>query len=240
MSIVAVGSTHGSPGVTTLTVALAQAWTRSGRRALVVEADADGGVLAARFGLGHSPSLTELGARARNGLSDTAIWDSAQALPSGVPVIVAHPSAQQCQAAVRAAGGTIADGLARLVDHDVLVDAGRLRPGAPSALLEAAALTLLVLRPCVEQVDIAAHRLDALNGRCNVGLVLVGERPYRAGDVQSVLGVPVLGVVAIDAEGAAAAGGASRRYARSPLARSAGALAVAIDARLAAQPEPVP
>jgi hypothetical protein len=157
-------------------------------------------------------------------------------------VIVAHPSAQQCQAALRAGGGGIADGLRRLPDHDVLVDAGRLRPGAPTALLDAAALTLLVLRPCLEQVDIAAHRLDALNARGNVGLVLVGERPYRSADVQSVLGVPVLGVVAVDRDGVAGTGGTTRRYPRSALARSVATLASAVGTRLDAvsQPERIP
>jgi MinD-like ATPase involved in chromosome partitioning or flagellar assembly len=243
VSVVAVGSVHGSPGVTTLVVALAQAWPRSGRRALLVEADVDGGVLAARLGLGHEPSLTDLGARARNGLSDAAIWDATQMLPCGVPAIVAHPSAQQCQAALRAAGGAMADGLMRFAHHDVLVDAGRLRPGAPTAMLDAATVTLLVLRPSLEQVDIVAHRLDPLNGRGNVALVLVGERPYRSAEVESALAIPVVGVVAIDRQGAARAGAApSRGFARSPLARSVSTLVSTLLTRLdaLAPPELVP
>ncbi len=49
MSIVAIGSLRGSPGATTMAVALASVWDRPRAGApLVVEADPDGGVLAAR------------------------------------------------------------------------------------------------------------------------------------------------------------------------------------------------
>ena len=50
MTVWAVGSLRGAPGATTLAMGLAAAWpATTGRRCVVVEADPNGGVLAARF-----------------------------------------------------------------------------------------------------------------------------------------------------------------------------------------------
>jgi len=235
VSLIAVGSLRGAPGVTTLAVALATVWHRRGRVPLILEADPDGGVLAARFGLGHHPSLTDLGVRARAGLQPDDLWEAAQSLPGGVPVVVAHPSADQCQAALRTVGSRLAAVLDDL-RHDVIADLGRLRPGTPSlALAEAADVVLLVLRPRLEDVAVAAQRITALNQGGRVRLVLVGERPYPAAEVAAALGVPVLGVIADDVRSATALcglGAVRGGLARLPLLRSVAALASSIATRL--------
>ena len=62
----------------------------------------------------------------------------------------------------------------------------------------------------------------------DVGLLLVGDKPYGAGEVSATLGVPVAGVVAWDPQAAAVLTGtygAVRDLRRSPLVRSVGALA---------------
>ena len=106
----------------------------------------------------------------------------------------------------------------------MLVDAGRL-PATPLAapLLEGADRLLLVVRPRVEELTALAHRLPHLTG---LGpppqLLLVGDRPYGPTEVTDTLGVPVLGVLAHDADAAdALAAASSRRLGRSPLLRSA-------------------
>jgi hypothetical protein len=63
---VAVVSVHGSPGTTTVARTLAAALGRPDRPCLLVEADPDGGVLAARHELRLQPSLTELVGRSGN------------------------------------------------------------------------------------------------------------------------------------------------------------------------------
>ena len=240
MSLVTVGSVRGGPGVTTLAVALASVWTSTGHSPFLVEADPDGGVLAARFGLGHRPSLTDVGVRARATIRADDLWQAAQALPApgvdrAVPVVVAHPSADQCQAALRTVGTRLGALLDALPNHDVIADVGRLRPGSPAlALVEQSRLVLLVLRPRLEDIDAAAQRVTALNERGLVRLVLVGERPYPAAEVASVLGVAVAGVIADDARSALALRGDASVHGvgRLPLLRSARGLALDIAARL--------
>ena len=240
MSLVTVGSVRGGPGATTVAVALAAVWARSGRAPLLVEADPDGGVLAARFGLGHRPSLTELGVRARTSIHPDDLWPAVQALPAPgadppIPVVVAHPSADQCQATLRTVGPRLGALLDSLPEHDVVADVGRLRPGSPAlALVEASSLVLVVLRPRLEDIDAVAQRVTALNERGAVRLVLIGDRPYAAAEVASVLGVGVLGVVADDERSAAAFRGDRNVHGigRLPLLRSARALAVEVAARL--------
>ena len=51
MTVLVLGSVKASPGVTTLTLALALTWPRRASAGVrIVEADADGGTLAARLG----------------------------------------------------------------------------------------------------------------------------------------------------------------------------------------------
>jgi hypothetical protein len=225
----AVGSLRGSPGATTLAVALAAARADSGRTALVVEADPDGGVIAARFGLGHRPCLTDLAVRARGAVGPDEIWEYAQPLRSRVPVVVGHPSADQCHATLRTGAAGLAPLLGALSDQDVVVDVGRLRPGSPAqALIDAAALAVIVVRSRLEDIDGARPRLAAMH---HGGVVLVGHRPYGPDEVAETLGVPVLGVVPHDSRGAAAVAGPHRTR-RLPLLRSVAALAAVVGAHL--------
>ena len=60
MSLVVVAGGKGAPGATTTALGLASAWT--GQQRVVVEGDPDGGVLAARLGLGYEPGLVTVAA----------------------------------------------------------------------------------------------------------------------------------------------------------------------------------
>jgi MinD-like ATPase involved in chromosome partitioning or flagellar assembly len=230
VSVVAVGSLRGSPGATTVALALGSVWRRPGHQALVVEADPDGGVLAARLGLGHHPCLTDLAVRARAGARADLVWEAVQALPGGGAVVVSHPSPDQCHATLRSAGARLAEMLRALADHDAIVDVGRLRPLSPAApMTDAADIVLVVLRPRLEDVDTAGQRLPILvEGARAVGLVVVGDEPYHRAEVEAVLGVPVLAVVPVDARSAAAVTGATpgpRALHRLPWLRAVRALA---------------
>ena len=191
MAVVAFSSLHGSPGATTLAVAVAHHWEAvAGRQPVLVEADLDGGVLAARHQLGLIPGLTELAGSARLGIDPSDIVGRAQRFPSGVAVVPAHPSSERTQAALRAAAGHLAAAFAGIEDADVLIDVGRVRPGSPVLpLLEAADRIVLVVRPVAELLVVAMNRLELLDRCAPIEVVSVGSRPYGPTDVAAALGV---------------------------------------------------
>lgn len=238
MSLVAVGANRSSPGVTTAVLALGAVWSRGDRQPLVVEADPDGGVLVARFGLNTHPNLTELAGRARAGLRPTDAWDHAQSLPGGLSAVVAHPAADQTQAALRSGAVRIGEHLASLDHTDVLLDVGHLGPGSPSlALLDAAALTVIVLRPRLDEITALAQRLPALREHGALCALVVRGGPYRSSEVAATLGIDVIADLPDDPTGADAVnGGAARRSAarwrRSDLLRSARKAAQSLAERL--------
>jgi hypothetical protein len=237
MALVAFGANRSSPGVTTAALALGAVWSRPDRQPLVVEADPDGGVLAARYGLGTHPNLTELAGRTRTGLRPTEAWDHAQHLPGGLAVVVAHPAAEQTHAALRTGAARIGPHLADLDHTDVLLDAGRLGPLSPAIpLLEQAALTVVVLRPRLDEITALSQRLPALRDHADVAVLLVGDRPYGPGEVAATLGVEVIGVLADDERGveALAGDGSARRWRGSALVRSARKVAAELTERLGA------
>jgi MinD-like ATPase involved in chromosome partitioning or flagellar assembly len=224
MALVCVTSAHGAPGATTLALLAAGCWPRP---AVVVEADPAGGVLAVRYGLGRTPGLADLAAAVDTHAPAQALWNSAQALPGGLRVVVAPESGEVTVGILDDVAGPLARWCMRLEDVDVIVDCGRTPPGSPSvALMGAADAVLVVARSTADQLYPSAHRVHALaaqTGCEHLGLVLVGGRPHRPEEVVTQLRVPVLGVVDDDprsAQAFAAGGPAGRALRRSPLVRS--------------------
>jgi len=247
MSVIALASAKGAPGVTTATLALAGVW--SGRVA-VVECDPFGGTIAARFGLPPAPGLLSLASHARHQMRPDLLWSHLQRLPpGGVPVLLGVQTFEQAMALGRV-WTLLPQALAGL-GVDVLADCGRLLPNVPAeAVPQAADLVLLVARPTVEEIAHLEQRLATLEeaGR-TTGLVLVGEAPYDRRTVADRLTAdglrtPVLGVLADDPEAASVlCGRPSRRraaartqLARSYLVRSARELVDALTTRLNSSP----
>ena len=192
MGVIAVGSLHGSPGATTLALDLARA---NGPDTLLIEADPDGGCLAARLELAVRPGLTELAGAARTGIATDDLWRFAQLASGGVAVIVAHPAAEQVQAALRAAVHHVAAALQN-VDGNVLIDLGRVRPGSPALGFAALAdTTIIVAANSVDSVVTIHHRRQLLAGVGDVRLVLDDESPYSAAEIERTTGSAVWGVV---------------------------------------------
>jgi MinD-like ATPase involved in chromosome partitioning or flagellar assembly len=222
--ILAFGSAKTGP-VTTSIVALAAAWPAA-RTPVIVELDPAGGDLAVRFGLRGEPGVVSLAAAMRRGPASIDLHDHMQALPGGIPVVVAPPAAEQVGAALRA----LADGLAGVLladpGLDVLVDCGRLAPSRTlEPVLRSATEVVVVARPRAEEVAHLRARLAVLSeAGSNLSLLLVGDRPYGADEVAVVLGVPVLGTLAHDPEGAGGLAGSPvtpRRLRSSALLASA-------------------
>lgn len=231
--LVAVGSAKGSPGVTTLVLALAACWPVSVRRPrpLVVEADPSGGDVTARFELSDSPGLVDLAAAARRTASPRVLGECVQVLPGGVPVVVGPAGAQQAVAAVRLFTG---NGPALLragmgSDGSVLLDVGRFQAES-AALVEAADRLLLVSRGGVDALAHAAARAaDFLGCGRSVELVLVGPSPYPLSEISEVLGVRQVHRVPWDPRTAHALAGRStmspHRWRSAQLVHAATALA---------------
>ncbi|MGD9701899.1 MAG: hypothetical protein AB7Q42_18890 [Acidimicrobiia bacterium] len=201
MAVVVFTSLHGAPGATSLAVAVAHHWSAvTGRDAVLVEADVDGGVIAARHQLGLVPGLTELAGTARLGIDADDIVRRAQRFSSGVAVVPAHPLSDRTQAALRTAAEHLARAFADLAGHDVLIDAGRVRPGSPVLpLLETASRIVVVVRPDAEGLVVAMNRLDLLRQHAPVEVVAVGRKPYGASEIAAALGVADVTVVPDDA-----------------------------------------
>jgi MinD-like ATPase involved in chromosome partitioning or flagellar assembly len=195
VTVVAVASARSSAGATRLSVALASAWHEHEPETFLLEADADGGVLAARLGLAVTPNLTELAGRARSGVSAEVLRACAQPGPGGLPVVVAHPSPEQTTGALRAAAARLVDGL-RSAPVTAVVDIGRLRHGSPGeCLADAADAALVVVRAELDDLTALANRLVLLPASGATGLVLVGQPTFRPSDVEQQLGVPVVAVL---------------------------------------------
>lgn len=224
MTALALGSIKGAPGVTTTILAMAAVWPTD-RTLLVAELDPDGGVLAARRGLGFEPGLVTAVAALLRGAG--TVHDHTQALSDSVRVLVAPSTAEQVRASVEAAGDALwpaltGDGV------DVLVDCGRLRASSPAvAVARDADALLLLLRPRLEDVALARDRLPSLRGsHVAPQLVLVDDGPYRTDEVVDSVGAPVLARLPMDLRTADALNGvtAQQRLARSRLLRSVRAM----------------
>jgi MinD-like ATPase involved in chromosome partitioning or flagellar assembly len=221
MSVIAVGSFTGAPGATTVAAALAASWPGS----LLVEADWQGGRLAARFGLRRDPGVMTLAADRE--ASDLAAH--AQRIPLGVPVLVGPESGDAAERLWSSSGSVLAR---RLAAHaaPVVVDCGRLSMGSPVVmhLLPSSSAVLVVVRNDPGELAAAAAGFARLRQTVpSVFLVLSGEAPYRAAEVEAALSVPVVAVIPWDAgaAGAVSSGAPHRNLRSTRWARSVRSLA---------------
>ncbi|MCU1680229.1 MAG: chromosome partitioning protein [Amycolatopsis sp.] len=247
--LVAVLSVKGSPGVTTFSVALAARWPAPGR-AVLVEADPSGGDLATRFSLESTPGLLSLTAAARRSADPAMVWQHAQALPGGLPVVAAPPDADRARGALSAltpdpaAGAGILRAAANVADTVVIVDCGRMDSGSPALPIVRAADAMVLLTGA--HADDLAHlprRLPAISRWSAHPVMLLAGEGYSPAEVARELGVPPLGRVPDDPRGAAVLCGrpSTVRWGRTGPAHSPlGQLAHKVAKVLVAQQAPPP
>lgn len=247
MAIIALSSAKGSPGVSTTALALALVWPRP---VLLIECDPAGGDILAGYLAGTDPpggGLLGLALLARRQPLDlTDVWDRALPLDSSrTRQVLPAPADTGQWAPISDATNQLAEFLVTLTaassGPDVLLDAGRVGHAGDSRWRGCADLQLVLLRPSLRGASAARSHLAGQTGVENaaarVGLVVVGDGPYRAGEIGGALGVAVFGVIGHDPVAAAVLGGeraAGRGFDRSPLLRSARSLCDGLLPRLTA------
>ena len=186
MTLIALFSDKGSPGVSTLTLALAAVWPR---RVLIAELDPAGGDLALRLidgsgcpVLAASPGLVSLAAAARAD-DDVSVWAHAHLLPlcPDAAVLPGLTSGDQ-GSGIATLWPAVAARLASLDDGDVLADLGRLQPGSPAhAVAERADVLFGVGSADAEGILRLRDRLThLLSPRVSNGLGATGAHAPRA------------------------------------------------------------
>lgn len=226
MTLVAVCSCKGAPGVTTTACLLAATWP-AGRPALLAECDPSGGDVAVRFGLSTRVGMASYVVAQRHGRSP--VDEHLQQLTGGLAVL-AGPLGSDAAGAVDAelagAAGALAD-----EQRDVVADCGRLSPKAPGqrSVLQHAEDVLIVADGAVASlghVRAGAEQLRSVAaGR--LWLVVRGRDHKRAAEAAAVADVPLLALVPDDPAAAAVACGAAgsgRSFSRSALVRAVAAL----------------
>ena len=184
--IVGVCSDKGSPGVTTLAVALGLVWP--GEQCLVIECDPSGGVLSFRMQhaevgglLQPEPTVASLASVVRRGLSGDGLRRFCQPTTLGVPVIPGPLTAQRW-VPVRGLWPQIAKELADW-SGTVIADLGRMQPGnAALPVAQAASAVLLVGHADVEGLFGLRDRagvVGACAGRPGQGTTVGGGGGHR-------------------------------------------------------------
>ena len=210
--LVAVCSLKGSPGVTTLCLALAARWTGP-HQPVVVEIDPAGGDVLARFRLRDQPGLVSLAAAARHSRDAGLVWRHAQRLPAGLAVVPGPVGAEQAQAALRELAGAgqptgIVRSAADRPDVVVIADCGRVDPGSPvlPVIRSADAMLLLAHARDDELAHVAGKLHQAGTWNRHPGFVLVGNG-YPTREVAGALRIGVAGRIPHDPKGAAVLSG---------------------------------
>lgn len=222
--LIAVTSTKGSAGVTTLAVVLAAVWPGDDAP-IVVEADCAGADLGAWHWLPDSPGVTTLATQSRTG--NVTLDAHLTRLPCGVDVVLApagrHPATVAVGLLMEADFGLWAK------ERPTIADVGRLEPGAPSAALVEQADVVLVLA----RGD-AGSLLRLADADLPIGttrLVLVGGSRYTHAEIVDRTGLQVAAEVPWDARAVDVVAGRrdrSRGWSRRGLPAAARALATSL------------
>ncbi|WP_159037126.1 P-loop NTPase family protein [Streptomyces specialis] len=199
MTVVALCSLKGSPGVTTTAVALAAGWP-SGTQPVLVECDPAGRDIVARYRLDLTPGLVTLAAAGRRSGDDAGlIWQHTQRLPGGLPVVAGPPAPGQARAAlVELTSGPNGPLLRRAVSRPgvvVIADCGRVDADSPALGVVRDADVMLLVAGAGD--DALAHLAvmvrPAATWSPRPRLVLVGDG-YPTGEVTQALGTTELGI----------------------------------------------
>jgi MinD-like ATPase involved in chromosome partitioning or flagellar assembly len=225
MTRLALCSVKGSPGVSTLACVIGAVWPAS-RRVVIAECDPSGNDLAAHFGLSPLIGMTSLVISGRRS-TGTGLDAHAQRLPGGLEVLVGPVNPDAARSLDRELG-LVGSSLSS-VAADVVIDCGRLDLSAAGQAdaMRTSDHVAVIVRPDAAGLAQAHATLAALQiswGSVQPWVVVMGSSPFDAGEIESLLGVPILGTVPLDHAAAAMAcgrPGRARAFSRSPLVQAA-------------------
>lgn len=192
-------------GLTTALQALSLVWPRRDVRRVLAELNPQGGDLAVRYGLLDPPNLATAASGDKSQMTAGNLPRYFQSV-GDVSLLLAPASAEQTQASLGRGWAAVTAELAAMVDADVLVDAGTLvTPALGNAeVLAAADLGLIVVRPTLDAVVHLLARLPAIPvPRGGLVVLVVGEGPVTAPQIEQESGLAVVGELPWDREGAA-------------------------------------
>jgi hypothetical protein len=239
MSMYALVSGGGSPGVTTTALALALTWPRP---VVVAECDPACGDIVAGLFAGHLASphgLIGLAFAASRGQAALAAELEAQLVPladSRNAMFLAGLGDPRQAIGLADAWPPIA---LTLASHKaaVIADCGRIDAGGclPLSVMAESAAVVMVLRPSLRQVARASARIEMiaqqLDGQARIGLLLIGDHGIAPKEIRKTLGLQVIATLPLDFRTAAVlSDGEGRRsgLAGRPLIRGARAAGTAI------------
>ena len=232
MSLYALLSPGGAPGVTTTALGLSLTWPGP---VIVAECDPAGGAILAGLFAGHLPAPRGLlgvafEAGRRFAPLSTAPGGHLAALDgSGRRMLLAGLSDPRQARGLAPAWPDIARLLASQ-PCDVIADCGRLDAGSaqPVSVMATAAVVVMVIRPTLRQVFAARPRVEMLLELCGgperIGILLIGHRGHTPAEITKALGIPVLARMPFDSRTAGMlSDGVGRRasLADKPLIRAA-------------------
>ncbi|MET8845993.1 carbon monoxide dehydrogenase maturation protein [Amycolatopsis sp. NPDC004625] len=240
--LIALASVKGSPGVTTLAVALAAGWPADVRR-LIVECDPAGGDLAQRFGLAATPGLLSLAAVARQPVDPDIVWNHVQPLPGDLQVIPGPSGGQQARAALSTLTSPTSPlyGIARRPAVAMFTDCGRLDPGSPAEpLIRNADFLLLISGTYSDELAHLATRVHDIGHAASRACLVLAGRGHPTHAVERELGIPVMARIPHDPNAAARYTGraAAGRRRAGGLDRVVGAVALALSGGTTREPSP--
>ena len=206
MSLIALVSAKGAPGVSLTALALAAAWPVDARHKVLLEADPSGGSLAVSYQLGRQPGLITLAAAGGHSLGRNDLWSHVQELPGGLGAIVAPERGDRARTILDGCGTQLGNWLGSFGDVMAIADCGRIAPSEVAGSLASQADRVFVLaQPRAEQIQPAAVVATEFAGLgVATSWVLIGDSPHSALEVAEVTGINVAQVLPDDQRGAQA------------------------------------
>ncbi len=213
MALIALTSAKGSPGVTTTALAFALTWSTP---VIVAECDPSGGSVLAGFlrgQLGSDRGMMPLAAAELRG--ERLAVDFWQHLVDFDPPRqqrlllpgIAEPAQAGSLAPIWGRLATFFASLETRHNYDVFADCGRLTTShPPTAMLHAADVVLLFVRPELPSISAAAAALRTLrqglaehgSGSDTLGLAVVGAGTYSPAEIAKQLATPVVVDLPVD------------------------------------------
>ncbi|WP_405477820.1 hypothetical protein [Streptomyces canus] len=241
MAVIALAGCSGAPGVTTSALALLLSWpVGPGRRMILAECDPDGGAVLhglLQGSLGDRYGLRNLSVAARKNEFSDAFWrqlidlsseDGKRESPRDRLLLpgITDPVQAASLGSVWKILAQMFRGIDAQTQHDVLIDLGRRGAYGPSGVLaEQADAVFVVVRNTLRCLQAAEGRVRTLEERVgDLGVVMIDEGPYPAGEVQRVLQVPVVATLPYaprDARVLSDGVEQPRHFTRSPLMKAA-------------------